>query len=124
MVLSANKNQSQTLGKLLELVGGKVITHSEKLNEVITFAFASDLMSDVLMLESSKVLLITGLANPQVIRTAEMSDINYIIIARKKKCSTEMIELARECNITLIESSYSVFRISGLLFEHGIKPVF
>lgn len=124
MVLSENRNQSLTLDSLAKLVDGEIVTHSENLDEVVEFAFASDLMSDVLMLESDKVLLITGLANPQVIRTAEMSDINYIIIARRKKCSTEMLELARECNITLIESNYSVFRISGLLFGHGIKPIF
>ncbi len=51
-------------------------------------AFGSDLMSDVLTLEDHDLLLITGLANPQTIRTAEMADIKMIIIARGKEITS------------------------------------
>jgi hypothetical protein len=57
-------------------------------------AFSSDLMSDVLTLDEDNILLITGLANLQLISTAEMADINAVLLARGKQASTEMIELA------------------------------
>jgi len=104
----------------LTLVAGRNFTD----NQYIEFAFASDLMSDVLTLEKSGILLITGLSNLQAIRTAEMSDINVIIIARNKKCSKEMIWLAEENETVLMESEHSVYRISGELYKHGIKPVY
>ncbi len=107
-----------------EKVAGQYAFKAETPAQAVEYAFASDLMSDVLTLDSNNVMLITGLANPQVIRTAEMSDISLVVIARGKKCSSEMIELARDCQITLIESPYSLFRICGNLFHEGIKPIF
>ncbi|MCF8303996.1 MAG: hypothetical protein K9I94_12025 [Bacteroidales bacterium] len=90
----------------------------------INRAFASDLMSDVLRLDEGDILLITGLANVQTIRTAEMSDIHCIVFARGKKVTPDMIDLAKENNMTLLECRYSVFKTCGLLYKAGIKPVF
>lgn len=87
-------------------------------------AFSSDLMSDVLTLDEDNILLITGLANVQLIRTAEMADIRAILLARDKKATPEMIRLAEENEIILLESPYSIFRASGVLFSNGIKPVY
>lgn len=88
------------------------------------YAFASDLMSDVLTVDHENLVLITGLANLQVIRTAEMSDISCIILVRGKKATADMIELAEENNITIIECEYSLFKTSGLLYQAGLKPLF
>ena len=93
-------------------------------NPEIQRAFASDLMSDVLTLEVDQTMLITGLANLQAIRTAEMSDISCILFARNKRVTDEMIEVACENNMVLLQTSCSVFRTSGLLYEAGIKPIF
>lgn len=90
----------------------------------IQFGFASDLMSDVLTLESDKVVLLTGLANIQAIRTAEMSDINLIIFVRNKQVSNEIMELAIEAGITLIEYKGSMFKAVSILSTAGIKPVY
>lgn len=87
-------------------------------------AFSSDLMSDVLTLDEENVLLISGLANVQLIRTAEMADIHVVILARNKKASPEMVQLANENGLLLLESPFSIFRASGLLFSKGIKPVY
>jgi hypothetical protein len=87
-------------------------------------AFASDLMSDVLTLKDDHVLLITGLTNTQTIRTAEMSDIHCVVFARNKKVSEEMLELARENDMIVLECRYSVFKTCGLLFTAGLSPVF
>ncbi len=109
---------------IVKLVDGKLICGVDRLDYTIEVAFASDLMSDVLTLKNDHVLLITGLNNMQIIRTAEMSDINCIILARNKKASEEMLELARENELIIIECRYSVFKTCGLLFEAGVKPIF
>lgn len=87
-------------------------------------AFSSDLMSDVLTLEEENILLISGLANVQLIRTAEMADINVVLLARGKKATPEMIELANENELVILETPFSIYKASGVLFTHGLKAVY
>ena len=91
----------------------------EKLYTVV----ASDLMSDVLTLEEEPDVLVTGLCNTQVIRTAEMADIPLVIIAKGKRVSEELIELAKEGEISLISTDLSVYKCCGLLYSKGLKDV-
>lgn len=112
------------VARIAELLKAEVLTSGCDTSRTVEYAFSSDLMSDVLTRDYEYTLLITGLANLQAIRTAEMSDIGQIIIARGKEVGVEMVELANTCDIVLIKCEYSMFRISGLLYEAGIKPVF
>lgn len=113
-----------TIKEIIGKIDGTAICCEDKLSSTVEYAFASDLMSDVLTLEKENMLLITGLANLQVIRTAEMSEIFCIIFARNKKIGGEIISLAKENNILLIESPHSVFHISGELYKAGIKSIY
>ncbi len=110
--------------EVVELLNAKVVSGHDQLDAEVEFAFASDLMIDVLTIETDNLLLLTGLANLQTIRTAEMSDINKIIFVRKKKATSEMIRLAAENDMILIECDYSMFKSSGILFNSGVKPVY
>lgn len=110
--------------EIIQTIGAKNLTGELGSEIDYRFAFASDLMSDVLTVDHENLVLITGLANLQVIRTAEMSDISCIILVRGKKATEEMIELATENNITLIESEFSMFKVSGLLYQAGLKPLY
>lgn len=112
------------LKDVVQLLDAKVICGSRELDREIEFAFASDLMSDVLTLKNDNLLLLTGLANLQTIRTSEMSDICNIIFVRNKKATAEMIELAHENDMVLIECGYSMFKTSGLLYNAGLKPLY
>ncbi len=112
------------ISEILSLVNARVVSGTSQMDREIEFAFASDLMSDVLTLEKENILLITGLANCQAIRTAEVSDIPAIIIARNKRANAEMKRLAKENNMVLMESSYSMFKIAGELYKAGVKPLF
>jgi hypothetical protein len=87
-------------------------------------AFASDLMSDVLTLASENPLLITGLSNLQTIRTAEMSEIKVVLLARGKRASEEMKGIATENQIVLLETDFSVFKTCGILYQAGLKPIY
>lgn len=115
---------SMDIKSLLAHTEGNLITTRISEDSVFENAFASDLMSDVLTLDVSNTILITGLANLQTIRTAEMSDIECVIIGRNKKVTPDMLELANKSNICLIESPFSVFKISGILYQNGIKPLY
>lgn len=113
-----------TIREIVDRIDGKVLSCEDRLSTEIEYAFSSDLMSDVLTVRKENILLITGLANIQAIRTSEMSEINCIVFARDKKLSDEMIALAKENDMVVIESPHSVFKISGELFKAGIKPIF
>ncbi len=109
---------------VIELTEATLVCGSDKTEMVVEQGFSSDLMSDVLTLDTGELLLITGLANIQTIRTAEMADIHYILFVRNKKVTPEMAELAGENHMVLLETPYSLFKTSGILFAHGLKPVY
>lgn len=85
------------------------------------FGFASDLMSDVLAYACSDSLLITGLNNPQVIRTVEMLDIHVVLFVRGKKPGKEIIDLSKENSITVLSTDYTMFKTCGLLVMNGME---
>jgi len=106
------------------IIEGQVVCPVNLKGKMFKRACSSDLMSDVLTVKLDDVLLITGLVNIQTIRTAEMADISCIVFVRNKKVSSEMIEIAKEAGIALIECRFSMFKTSGLLYQAGLKPVF
>jgi len=112
------------LEEICSALNGTVVCGGDKTHREVTHAFASDLMSDVLTVNCNKLLLITGLANMQTIRTAEMSDIECILFVRNKSVTTEMTNLADELGMTLITCPLTMFRASGELYKAGIKPLF
>lgn len=112
------------LSEIVRLLGGIVVCGESHLDENVDYAFASDLMSDVLTLRITDFVLITGLCNVQAMRTAEMSDLKYIVFARGKQATEDMLELADENGITIISTQYSLFKTSGILYGAGIKPVY
>ncbi len=85
-------------------------------------ACGADLMSDVLAFSNAKSMLITGLTNPQVIRTSEMIEIKIIIFVRGKKPLEETIELAKESAISLFMTDKTMFETCGRLYNLGLKP--
>ena len=110
--------------EVVALLNAKVYGDEQMLENEVEFAFSSDLMSDVLTVKTQNVLLLTGLANIQSLRTAEMSDVVNVIYVRGKKATEDMKELAEENGILLMESDYSMFRASGILYKAGIKPIY
>jgi len=113
-----------TLREIAILLDAHVACGHDQLDREVDYACASDLMSDVLTLDMSNILLITGLINLQAIRTAEMSDTQSILFVRNKKVPADMIKLAGENNIVVMEYRGSMFHAAGELFNAGIKPVY
>lgn len=118
------KKENMKLKDVAEMLNGRVVNGSEYLEREVEFAFSSDLMSDVLTIQKDNMILLTGLANIQALRTAELSDISCIVFVRNKKVNADMLKLGKESGIVLIECPSSMFRASGVLFSKGLKPVF
>lgn len=89
----------------------------------INAAFASDMMSDVLAYVTQDVLLITGLINAQVLRTAEMLDLACVLYVRGKKPERNVIEMAQELDITLLSTGYTMYEASGILYAGGLRAL-
>ncbi len=110
--------------EIVDILNAKVVCGSAYIDNEISCGFASDLMSDVLTLDTDKMVLITGLANMQTIRTVEMADINCIVFVRNKQITPEMLALAQEQDLVLLQCKYSMFNSVGKLFTAGLSPVY
>ncbi|AGB41915.1 DRTGG domain-containing protein [Halobacteroides halobius DSM 5150] len=87
---------------------------------IISTACGADLMSDVLAFTKEKTLLLTGLTNPQVVRTAEMIDLAAIIFVRGKEPLSETIDLAKSKQIPLLVTDKPLYEACGLLYSAGL----
>jgi predicted transcriptional regulator len=108
------------LSEVKKILDAEVIVGEEHLDLEVKTAFGADLMSDVLAFAKAGSILLTGLTNSQVIRTANILDIAAIILVRGKKPSTETINLAKELKIPLLTTKYILFETAGRLYAKGI----
>lgn len=108
------------LQELIEVLDAEIILQNHEPDEMIPVGGAADLMSDVLAFGAAGMALLTGLTNPQVVRTAEMAGINVIVLVRDKKPPPETVELARELGVTLVRTSYTMYESCGRLFRAGL----
>lgn len=108
------------LRDIIQVLEGTVLTEGINLDLEISCAASADLMSDVLAFAKPKALLLTGLINPQVVRTAEMADITAVVFVRGKIPGPETIALAKERGIPLIAAPYTMFEMCGRLYEAGM----
>ncbi len=109
-----------TIRDIKETLNATVICGEELLEKEVHNACGSDMMSDVLAFVKDQALLITGLCNPQVIRTAEMMDIICICFVRGKMPDEAMIELAKERDIVLMATNMRMYGACGLLYTKGL----
>ena len=110
--------------KIVQLLEATVLCGHHRISDEISKAFSSDLMSDVLTLDTENILLLTGLANIQTIRTAEVAEIQYLVIVRNKKITSDIVDLANELNMVIIESPFSMYKASGILYANGVNPIY
>ncbi len=109
-----------TLREVQEILDAEVIVGHDRLGLEITEGGCADLLSDVLVFCKPGSLLLTGLANSQVIRTADVLDIAAVIIVRGKRPFPETIKLAEELQIPLLTTKYILFESVGRLYTRGI----
>jgi len=108
------------LREVIDILEAEVIVGDENLDLEVKTAFGADLMSDVLAYAKAGSMLLTGLTNTQVVRTANVLDIAAIILVRGKKPSSETIALAKELKIPILTTKYILFETAGRLYMKGI----
>ena len=104
----------------VELLDAQVFCGNDMMDREVHSACGCDLMSDVLAYVKDQAVLMTGLVNPQVIRTAEMMDIICIVLVRGKTPTAAMIDLAEARQLALLSTEMMMFSACGLLYEKGL----
>ena len=108
------------ISEILTLLDAEVVCGEEKLEKEVYSACGSDMMSDVLAYVKDQAVLLTGLVNPQVVRTAEMMDMVCVVFVRSKSPTQEMISLARESGMVLLKTRKRMYEACGKLYAGGL----
>ena len=104
-----------------EILNAEVICRDDLLEAAVNTACGSDMMSDVLAFVKEQAVLLTGLVNPQVVRTAEMMDMHCIVFVRGKRPDLAMIELAEERDMVMLCTKMEMFTACGKLYSQGLR---
>lgn len=110
-----------TINTIKDLLEAEVLFGSESLEKDVHSACGSDMMSDVLAYVKDQAVLLTGLVNAQVIRTAEMMDMLCIVFVRSKRPSQDMLDLAKESGIAVLTTPKRMYEACGILYSNGLK---
>lgn len=111
------------LKEILDVIDGQLLIDNADLNREIKGGCGADLMSDVLASIQPDAILLTGLCNPQVVRTSQIAEVAAIVFVRGKKPPHETIELANQEKIPLISSPYGMFELCGRLYQAGLSSL-
>ncbi|MBE6553696.1 MAG: hypothetical protein E7666_05065 [Ruminococcaceae bacterium] len=108
------------ISEIQELLQAEIVCGEDALDREVYSACGSDMMSDVLAYVKDQAVLLTGLVNSQVVRTAEMMDMVCIVFVRSKCPTEEMIALARESNMVLLKTRKRMYEACGKLYANGL----
>ena len=108
------------ISTIRDLLAAEVVCGAEHLDCHVYSACGSDMMSDVLAYVKDQAVLLTGLLNTQVVRTAMMMDMHCVVLVRDKKPTPEMVSLAEESGIVLLASPKRLYEACGILYANGL----
>ncbi|MBE6700152.1 MAG: hypothetical protein E7584_07955 [Ruminococcaceae bacterium] len=108
------------ISQIQELLEAEIVCGEDQLDREVSSACGSDMMSDVLAYVKDQAVLLTGLVNPQVVRTAEMMDMVCVVFVRSKAPTQEMISLAREHGMVLLKTRKRMYEACGKLYASGL----
>lgn len=109
-----------TVEDVRRILRAELVCGDEKRQTEVHNACGSDMMSDVLAYVKDQAVLLTGLVNLQVVRTAEMMDMNCIVFVRSKMPTAEMIELAKDCGMVILATDKRMYEACGILYSNGL----
>ena len=107
--------------EIARLLEAEVLCCQDMTDREVHSACGSDMMSDVLAYVKDQAVLLTGLVNAQVIRTAEMMDMHCIVFVRSKKPSEEMLSLANDSAIVVLATDLRMYEACGILYKNGLN---
>ena len=106
--------------EIARLLEAEVLVGADKLDQEVDMAFSSDMMSDVLAYVKDQAVLLTGLVNLQVVRTAEMMDMVCVVFVRSKMPTEEIVRLARESHMVILATRKRMYEACGKLYAAGL----
>lgn len=110
------------LRKIINLLHAKVVAGNGMVDEIeVDRCFSADLMSDVLGSPNTSGILITGLTNPQAVRTADIADIKAVCVVRGKQPDADTVILAKQKDIPLFITKQTMFETCGILYMNGLR---
>ena len=109
------------LREVRDILNAEVLCGEELLDTEVRSACGSDLMSDVLAYVKNQALLLTGLMNPQAVRTAEMMDMKCIVFVRGKHPEENILGLARDMQLVVMTTKERMYNACGLLYLSGLR---
>ena len=110
-----------TVNDIKEILQAEIICRDDLMDKAVNSACGSDMMSDVLAFVKEQAVLLTGLVNPQVVRTAEMMDMHCIVFVRGKRPTLDMIEMAEDRDMVMLCTELEMFTSCGRLYENGLR---
>lgn len=113
-----------TIEEVCKLLSGEIICGENHASQVVHTACGCDLMSDALAFTKPGSVLLTGLTNLQVVRTAEMLDLKAIVFVRSKRPDEQTVDMARSLGLTLVLTPLPLYESCGLLYEAGLRGCF
>ncbi len=109
------------IGDIIQALQAEVLGPEPNLEQEVHSACGSDMMSDVLAYVKDQAVLLTGLTNPQVVRTASMMDMVCIVFVRGKQPDDAILQLAEKTGITVLSTRFTMFHACGLLYQGGLR---
>ncbi|MGI6334073.1 MAG: hypothetical protein ACOX1A_05590 [Saccharofermentanales bacterium] len=110
------------LSDCVRVLEAEVLVPAEDMQMEIKVACGADLMSDVMAFACAKnEVMLTGLINPQAIRTAEMMDVRVIVFVRGKRPTDLMLQMGRDKGICILTTPLPMFSACGVLYEGGVQ---
>lgn len=109
------------LREIKDILSAEVLCGEAYLDREVLSACGSDFMSDVLAYVKNQALLLTGLVNVQVVRTADMMDMKCIIFVRGKVPDASIIDMARARELVVMTSPMRMYNACGLLYTNGLR---
>ncbi|HEY6011772.1 MAG TPA: DRTGG domain-containing protein [Nitrospirota bacterium] len=112
------------LRQIIELLHAEIIVGNDRIDQLeVDRCFSADLMSDVLGRAHANGIMLTGVTNPQAIRTADIADIEAVCLVRGKQPEAETVTLAKQKDIPLFSTKFTMFEACGILYVNGLKGV-
>jgi predicted transcriptional regulator len=112
------------LREIINLLQAQVLVCDGLVDEIeVDRCFSADLMSDVLGRTHANGILITGLTNPQAVRTADIADIRAVCVVRGKQPEADTVALAKQKDIPLFVTKLTMFEACGILYMNGLRGV-
>jgi predicted transcriptional regulator len=112
------------LREIVNLLQADVLVGEDLIDDIeVDSCFSADLMSDVLGRAHANGIMVTGITNPQAIRTADIADIRAVCVVRRKQPEAETLVLAKQKSIPLFTTKLTMFEACGILYMHGLRGV-